>query len=319
MKKLIALLFFISLSFSASNWQDLSIIAILASIFVLAIMYAVGHGLEMNDLKFLAKEELVQVGATALLVVCFSALVLMFQDLHMNSTVAVTESINNIKVMGQGFEAAGNQIGKEASKSTWCSMAAVGFNISPCGGFRMISPVISLAMQVVATALAELQGLLTLMNFVNAWLFPILFPLGLFLRAFKYTRGAGGLLMALGISAYLVLPLVYVTIHEYVVGCAAAVSGAPYNSAQVPRVAASCDAYDTDGLANEDNAISVLFGPGHDGKAGIYEGLNRLIYYALIDATLTTIVSLAVTIISIRYILHLTGAEVDVSALSRLI
>lgn len=70
MKLFFLVLLSISLLFAAGSapWAPTVILAILASICILALTYAFAFALEVNELKFLASEELFQVIATMLLV-----------------------------------------------------------------------------------------------------------------------------------------------------------------------------------------------------------------------------------------------------------
>lgn len=307
MKKIFIGLFFISLCFAAT-WQDLSMLAILISIFALGIIFAVGYALDSHELKFLAREELVQVLVTGVMVGLFASLVAMMGDIHTDAHSAVSETFNHISTINGELGSAAGAVGKEGSKSVYCSFSAVSFGVSACGGFRMLGAPLSQGLQLTSIALTELQALDFFMSFVENWLFALFFPLGLFLRTFKYTRGAGSLLISLGVAGYIILPLTFAAIHDVTTTFASA-QGYSIRSIEVE----SCEEYElrNGGSANEQNAIRTF--------GSMKTALPALLFYTLIEATLATIISLAVMIISIRFIGMIAGAEVDVQALGRLI
>lgn len=299
-------LFFINLTFAA-QWQDLTLIAIIASIFALAIVFSIGYAIESQELKFLAREELAQLFITGIMVAGFATIVEpLFSTIHVDSSAAISQTISNITMIHGELYSTSLAIGKEASRSIWCSFSAASFGLSTCSGYRMLAPPLSSAFQLTATALSELQALELLINFSKNQIFTLFFPFGLFLRTFKYTRGAGSLFISVGLALYIVLPLSFVFIHKVV----------SQQAPQLPNALASnvkeCNVYRIHGSGNEQKAITTFTNIMNSNV------IRPLLFYTLIDATLTTIISLAITVISIRYISSIAGAEVDTHALARL-
>lgn len=315
MKKTAAVLLFLailpaSLSFAA-GWQEVSAVAIFIAAMLLGLIFAIGYAIESQELKFLARDEMLQLVVTALLAGVFVAILgTLFSGIQAQGVNDANETLVIIDGINTKLGAVAMTLGAAGGKSIWCSFSAAGFGVSPCGGFRMLAPAVSAAFQTTAMAIAELSGIIALMNFANTWIFTLFFPIGLFLRTFKYTRGAGSLFISVGVAAYLFLPLAYVTIHDLVKSSAAFVTGNSYGAPEL-SVGADCDPYDIEGTTNENSAISAF--------SSLRAGISNILFYVLIDATLTTVVSLAVMVASIRYIAHMAGAEVDVQALGRLI
>ena len=307
---LAALALLVPMSFAAS-WEEMSALAITSAIIALGMIFAVGYALNSSELKMLAQEELVQVGATVFMLAFFALLISTLGGLHMNSISAVDESLARITAINSDLGGLAMSVGREGSKEVYCSFSAVAFGIRPCMGMSMLQPPIATGFQFTSAAMAELSGIKALMGMVNSWIFAFFFPLGMFLRTFKYSRGAGALLMAFGISAYILLPFTYVAIHSFVKDGALAFIGQPYGQYSGVGVAGACSAYDVEGFNNENNAVSTMYS-----VSGIS---TQVVYYALLDATLSTVVSLTVMLASTRYLLQVFGAEVDVQALGRMI
>lgn len=325
MKKLLALfvLFVIaSLSFAAGgcstssgSWQGLALLAIIASLLALGLIYAVGYALDSNELKFLAREELVQLVFTGLLVASFAIVVstlCSFQDYTADAINFIEVSKSNLITLNNEIGEVAKDIGEQGSKSVWCSFSATGYGVSTCSGYRMLGPPLSLGFQLTATAISELNAMQFLIKFSQDYVFTFLFPLGLFLRTFKYTRGAGNMLIAIAVALYIFLPLGFYFTHKTVYDWAQ--PGIPSMQGYVQQ----CDAFDLKGTSNE-RAILDTFSKMTENQPDGWNLTKKLLFYTLLDATMSTVISLAIMAISIRYIMAIGGAEIDTQSLARLI
>ncbi|MEW6528493.1 MAG: hypothetical protein AB1391_01245 [Candidatus Micrarchaeota archaeon] len=305
---LFMILFAFSFSF-ASGWQELSVIAITISIMILGLIFAAGHIIDSNEMKFLAKDELVQIVATALMLASIAAFATFLSSISADASLSIDNSLQTISSMNNILGGAAETVGKEGSRSIWCSFSAVSFGTSACTGYRMLSPSLSIGFQLTGTALAELNAFKFLMDSSNTWIINLFLPLGIFLRTFKYTRGAGSLFMATAVAFCFVLPITYTVIQDSIESFRAA---NPNFGAMPSFSISSCNEYAIDDSQNEQNAINAFNG-------AIASAFPQLLFAFLIDANLTIIVSLAVTISSIRFLMGIAGAEIDVQSLGRLI
>lgn len=308
MKKILMALALFSLTFAA-GWEQLTFTAMMASVFALAILFILGYVLDLHELKTLTKDEMVQLAGTAIMVAAFTLLMGAFSGMHTDALTAIDTAITDVSDINSILGAAATHIGAEGGKSVWCSFSAVGFGTSACAGYRALSPQLSSSFQLTSTALAELSGMKFFVDSVGTWLFTFLFPAGLFLRTFKYTRGAGSLLIAAGLAAYVVLPITFTILFTYVHGSASSLS---INAASTYTVApVTCNEYGLEAPENENNAIAQM--------QYAQTAAPGLLFYTLIEATLVTVVSIAVMVMSMRYLMSIAGAEVDVQALGRFI
>ncbi len=310
MKKLalFIILFVFSLSF-ATGWQQMSIIAIIISVMILGLIFAVGHIIDSNEMKFLAKDEMVQVIATILMIGAITSFAAFFSSLSTDASTSVDSSLQHIISANNVLGDSATVIGKEGSKSIWCSFSAVGFGTSACTGYRMVSPPISMSFQLTGVALAELNALKFLIDTSSTWIMNLLLPMGVFLRTFKYTRGAGSLFIATAVAFYFVLPVAYLAIHDMIVNF---MSNNPEYSGNFSFPIAECDEYAIDNTQNEENVITAF-------SSATSSAFPKILYRFLIDATLTVVVSLVVTVSAIRFLMGIAGAEIDVQAIGRLI
>lgn len=307
MKKLLLLFCMVSLSFAAGSWQELSATAIMIAVMILGLIFVLGYITDNDQLKFLAKEEFVQVVVTAVMVALFASIIYPFSSMHNDAIAAINETLATLNSMNDILGNAAVQLGKEGSKSTWCSFSVVSFGVNVCFGQKIVGSSFSSAFQLITAAYAELSGIRILIEFARNWLI-FLFPLGIFLRTFKYTRGAGCLLISLGVATYVVLPLTYLFVHETTTHFAAAQG---LNAIQGINVG-TCDEYAIQGSRNENVAIETF-------RSIRDNALNVLLFYVLVKATLTTLVSLGVMVVSIRYLLAIAGVEVNVQSLGKMI
>lgn len=330
----LAFVSFSSLSFAAStlDWQPLALTAVMASLSALAIMYAIGHAFDINQLKFLAKEELVQVVGTGLLIAGFASFQLYLEnisadlgggmtivDLAKQNLASINNELSNTNNVLANFA---KHIGKESSRSVYCSFSAIGFNLASCGSFSTLGGPLPLAFSALATGIGEIATLRTILDFgagTSSLVFTLFFPLGLFLRTFKLTRGAGGLLIAIAITFYLILPYSIVFVNQTIESTRNNIEtkyGILGNLGQLSASYESCNEDDF-GTGNEERAIRMfrnfMFS---NGNASF---IQSLIYLVLIKSTILLAVVISIMIASIRAFGAICGAEIDVSPLARLL
>lgn len=304
---LIALLL-VPLSFAAS-WQEMSVLAVFISLMILGLLYAIGHAFEANELKFLAKEELAQLAVTMLMVGAVAIFAATYSGYPAGASEAIGETTATLTDLNSKLGSVAMDVGEQGSKNIMCAFQVVSFGVSTCSGYRMLAPVISAGFQLTSTTLAELGAMKFLMDSSQTWIISLLLPLGVFLRTFKYARGAGNLLISTGVAFYLILPIAYTSIREMVDGVRPSLGISDIGSVSVD--VEDCNEYEIAETTNEDSAMSTF-----NSAMG---AMDSILFYALIETTLTIVVSLAIAVISIRYLMKIAGTELDVQALGRLI
>ncbi|MBS3067406.1 hypothetical protein J4450_01780 [Candidatus Micrarchaeota archaeon] len=322
--KLVLLMFlllqFASLAF-AQQWLSTSAIAIVTSVGILALIYAIGIGLNSDDLKFLSSEELYQTLVTIVMISvvlgaenflnAFSASLELGDNLQDASLGIMTSTIDKHSSLFNNLKTFSKDLGKEASEGMYCSWQGMGFNTAACSSFRSLAPATSLSMQTLSLSVAELGSVHTLLNFGKSYSFTLLLPLGILLRTFRFSRGAGGLFLGLAVSLYLFTPLSVIFMNILIssdpVGLAA-VPPLPTPSCNVFAYANALGEFDYENV----DTVNSLFA---DMKSTY---LPRYLYAFLINGTLNTIVILLTFIASLRWVSKLAGADVDISALARL-
>jgi len=328
------LLLLSQLSFAAGTWMNVAALAVVTSAIILAIVYMLGVGFDVNELKFLAHEEVYQLLATIIMIGVLAGAQawldsltpglglpggLSFQD---GSLSVLSNELANQKNAYDGLYDFSVGLGKQSSKSYYCALEGVGFTANPCNSLRALVSPVSLAFQALSLSITELNSLTTLLNFSKQYAFALLLPLGILLRTFKITRGAGGLFIGLGVALYLFLPMAVLFMNVVLdpgnAGYNPHFGSAPtygYGKDDLTLPSASCDetkfgtfgggvSYDNlDTATAEFNALETK--------------INVYVYLFLIRGTMTTVVGLLTLYASLRAVSKLAGAEIDLSALAR--
>jgi len=321
----ILLMLFLLASFSFAAWESVATLAIVTSLILIGLVFAIGKGFGVDILKVTAKDELYQVVALAILIaILFGANniidaistnpTLSGEQANMQTTalVSLNSTIKNLSSAYSDVTAVDKEIGIAAAEVLSCQLMNIGYSVSGCGGFSMLASPFSLAGSIMGFALGELSGIYKLIELSLSYGLSLLLPIGIILRTFKLTRGAGGFLIAVGVSMHILLPvgILFVDMLGDSFISDPSVPSEYKSTAGLSGVSVSCDAGDT-GDDNSDGAISAY--------KSLRSAMKSYIFLVLIKATLGPVVSLLMMTAGIRYLSALAGAEVDVSALSRVI
>ncbi len=224
------------------GWSGIALSAVALCIFFFALAYTLGKSLSLENVKRWALSEMLQVGASAILIVLliqivnyasfFTIAVLIGQG----TTVECGEQDVQFSVLlsegGSGSQTiTGNPIsfakcrvqekitrldnmyqkifddnkGVEAAAAYCWSLSGVQVY---CGDWYLHGEVENahLLTTKITPLLMNLHGQYTILDYIDKNMLTIFLPLGILLRVFPLTRGAGGLLIATSIGFYFILP-----------------------------------------------------------------------------------------------------------------
>lgn len=331
LKLLMALLLVMPLAFAASEWVVTATGALLMSVGIIATIYMVGRGFNINELKLLANEEIYQTIMTAVMIGAFFAASAFFNEISdflvsgsdtlqgNAASVVGTYLLQDQAVLGN-LKAFAVTLGSESSKTSFCSLQGVGYNIAACSSFRALTSPLTLGLQAISVSISELSSLLTLLKFGKEYAFTLLLPLGILLRTLRFTRGAGGLLIGLAAALYFFAPLAVVTtkviLDDY----------APSDFSKSPGSLGTgfkCEPAGDASTISIDTLTGPTFLENYDVAAGVFDDLRENVrsytYAFLVQGTLTTIVALLALFAGMRAVGRLAGADADISALMRIV
>lgn len=330
MKKILLLLLLIPMAFAA--WQSIAVLAMFTSLTLLVIVFMIGFGFGVNELQLVAKEEFFQLLALVVLIALLAGTDSILNSISTSPAFAqgaatmqeaartiIDDTTGNIQSVFNNIAAYDKKISVEASKASQCNIAGMGYTVSGCGGFSVLAAPLSMAGGISGFAIGELSAMKRLIEISETYALTFLLPVGIVLRTFRITRGAGGLLIALGVSLHIMLPAG--VIFNEMLGAtflANATASADYQPGGPPVSIPECKPGDAEPLPlvqsatkNEQNAIKAF--------NMLRADIRRQLYTVLIQATLGPVISILMVAASIKALTSIAGAEVDVSAISRFI
>ncbi|MFP3949849.1 MAG: hypothetical protein ACLFUZ_02015 [Candidatus Micrarchaeia archaeon] len=343
MKRLLLMLSLVSLSFAAAEWVPLAFIAALSAFFILLILYLLGFLADAAQMRMLARQEMYQVFVTLIMIALF------FSFEQYSVTVlspAFAEALGKPEInhmdyaMGIADYTAEYQwdllwkitkgltvpLGSIASTSATCGFIGSSFTYPGCVGVQVAYSSMVFATNVMLSAMVMNNSQIFLLQLAENFFFPVLLPLGLFLRCFHFTRGAGGLLIAFAFSFYFIFPVSIVITN----GLANMPDDKPPAMEKIPNpgkieylgegfwkdfdtfdIDADCNPLDMDPYAGRKQAKRLVGSGGGDMVDG-------LLYAFFIEGLFTTVINILITLSAVRGLASVFGAEVDISALARI-
>lgn len=200
-------------------WQPVALVAVITAFLFVALSYMLGAVFNLEGLKKWAKAEFYQACASAILVL----FLLLMMDLMLNqgfqTMIGGMNPYKKAYVYLDGVQDSLYQIYVNVYKvnfpieflSTFSFyFNAAGIDYSP---FELVlSPIMEqlhFQSHVVTIAAITTAGQRALLHFFYNTGFSVFIPAGVLLRIFPWTRGAGGILIALGIGLAIVYPVMF--------------------------------------------------------------------------------------------------------------
>lgn len=349
MKKLLfALLVLLSLSFAGdgdppeSSWVPMAVFAALAASGVLLILYLLGYFFDSGEMRALARQEMWQVFVTIFFIIFFAAL-------EAYSTGALSEAFSSAfgeegknhvdyaMELSQSFSDGQWStlsslsrhltvpLGSMASLSGTCSIMGSTFSYTGCGGIQVPFSSLMFATNVLISAMLVNNSQTFLLDLSQSFFFPVLLPIGLFFRCFQFTRGAGGILIAIAVGFYFVYPFSVILTagmaQKAAENAGIGAAGIPDDIEYPEEMFA--DSFDSFEIESECNPLNM------DPKAARTQAerltggngdslVDPLLYQFFVAGLFTTMLNLLITLSAVRGLSSLFGAEVDISGLARI-
>lgn len=327
MKRLLLFLLLVPLAFAA--WQSVAAMAIGISAAILAVIFMVGVGFSIQEMQLMAKEEFFQLIALGVLMIALvgtdsllngistseafkEGSAATMQESARNMITTTISEMNDILTNVRNLDKTASL---EGSKSGQCNIMGMGYSVSGCGSYSMLATPISMSGGIIGFTIGELSAMLKLISISEKYALQLLLPLGIVLRTVKLTRGAGGLLIALGVAMHIMLPAGIIFVEMMGATFLASPDASDYTvstSVSLGECNPSNAMAQTGGRTdNEDNVIAAFY--------QMKTAIRGYLFKALIKATLGPVVALLMMVTSIKALTSVAGAEVDVSAISRFV
>jgi hypothetical protein len=329
-----------------TSWTYIAL-AFLCALMILAIVYMASYVFSMPQLRAIVQDEFFQVIATAAVAVILvgtqglvvdnlgvdnylSAIAFGAHSAYGSSSsmmgdansILYTQLINNnigtssdgskSTVIG-GLSSAVQYDSNQASKSGFCNFLGIGYVLANCASYNSYAGALTTPLILAYMSLADLFAQMFLLSLAYSYGFSVLIPLGLFLRCFKASRGAGGALIAIGFGFATVYPTVIVAMYDALGASGAAPDLSLLSGGSSSLTGATdCDVSQSDvdtvrgTYENYGNRLTNF---------GIVEQMANVI---LIQVIFMSILDLIITLAFIRMLAHAIGSEIDVSTLARI-
>ena len=194
-------------------------------------------------------------------------------------------------------------------------LGLLGIGFSPGTALKPMVDSMGYALYALAASIAQLKIQEVVLCFSKLYMFTIILPLGVALSALSVTRSAGGALIALAIGFYIVLPVMYLMSEEIVQDYCGAHNQCDIGSLTLGRML----------MGNSRDVAQAMFA-GNGGQAAQFVNLfelngpfGQVIYIAAIASGFLPMFSLLITVMFIRAFSRFFGAEVDFSAMIKLL
>lgn len=125
-------------------------------------------------------------------------------------TLAMSISQRNIALASKVLDQSSflnTYVSEQASKSAFCSMLGVGVSVAGCSSYGVARGPVVQMLTAAGFAMADQYSKLAILQIACGAALPLFLPLGILLRAFKFSRGAGNFIIALALAAYAIFPL----------------------------------------------------------------------------------------------------------------
>jgi len=339
----------------AMSWLMLSGVAILFALSLVILAYMATYIFNMPQIRGMLKDELLQVMVSGAMLLILAGVAIEVDNYMVSIMLAsgatgvngiagamgAANSVlsDNIGIASGIYDDAKNtavNIGKEGSKSIYCTFLGVGFSLNNCGQLNAFRGSMTTAGFVASTALSDLYAEQALLSLAQAMAFTFFIPVGLFFRCFKFSRMAGGALIAIGFGFYTVFPVVTVATDKLLNGdtmryAPALVHNPDYDEhwpkimelrgirRYIPNGAASaipevpdCDPRETDNNLARKTVVNFA----EKLSSGIVA--ENVTYNLMVRVIFSSIFALMVTLVFIRSFAKMIGSDIDVSSLARI-
>jgi len=308
---------------SWAEWYGITFAVISVVLALVSLAYMVGVGFHLPKLQAWAKDEIYQAIASGLIAVLLLSFV---------TTIDATMT----SIYGSDpFGIAGGYIGELTNAMFgWFTMilsldsflailesllfkampTQTGFNITPFGGLAPVTAMLSLAMEATLGGIGLLLGQGSFLSFIKTQ-FQILLPIGIALRAFPFSRSAGGAIIAVFLGFYVFYPFLWVfdkALYDET-RILTMLTGPGRNLLNAFGLGAECV---TNPMSCVTNIWSVI---GNMFLTAVHAIAYPIILYLFVYVIFLPMFNLIVVLVLINELAKIFGAEIDLGGLSGLI
>ncbi len=222
-----------------STWLPMCILAVVIALIINAVLLMFSKGFKITELEHYAESEILQAVATGMIAVLLIGILVGTSQIATMFLGSGSAPLCGIQISGQEEKTFDNAIDiarcriKEKSiaiaevqdRVTTGSDVAAKFNLMNLGlsifGITFFrgdwvgsmfqeTETIRLTNNLATTLLVGMNGISFMLLYIKNTMLSMFIPLGIFLRSFHFTRGAGALFISLGVGLYFIFPVLFV-------------------------------------------------------------------------------------------------------------
>jgi hypothetical protein len=319
------------------GWEVLCALIVLITLFIVAMVHMLGIAFGMQNLTMWAKSEYMQIGASVLILVAAAAMVAAGNRAAMEITSAVASASGNIvlenaaaagALPGQGYASDPAEVAKQYilqgpidclrdiywTVFSWNVLqelvSSISFSVGNVEGvsgaylyYGYVSSNHFIGQNVVYLALFQYiqYGVLQISKYT---MLQIFLPIGLILRSFPMTRGAGGLIIGFAFGFAFVFPMTYLLIS-------AMAPSADFACSQISVQAANPPAFNEQPCLNNAGALlQAVYTKKTDTEyEKVFPGITQLVAQIYQQSVFYPMISLIITFTFIRQTGSIFGAD----------
>lgn len=302
-----------------SLWGPIAMSGVLVAFLVSALAYMIGIGFDLRELRMWAKSELYQAFASAVLVGGLIALSYVMLDEGM--AVILGQGANPFNIGFNYLESIARPMIDAArtvyTANFYVEAVSTFYSYQNMGGGQhnfllflkpLISDPLHLALHFIIQVLIVVYFQEAMLSFFQQKMFSVLLPLGVFLRTFPVTRGAGGLIIAIAIGFFFVYPTMFAFVARMAEGGASmeealALAKASTVGIDFSQYSACEHDFESAAKVGEEQASPAVIAKVNQFHSFIPPILLKAIFYPMII--------MAVTISFIRIMAPLLGSDIS--------
>ncbi len=269
-------------------WMQLAFLGVLVVMLALSVIYMASVVMKRVDWLVFVKEEFYQALISAILILVISwfamgACEVSWAVAGQDPFQAADIYLNNLiwqKTVSYATNFALDSIYLQITAAFFLPMGLPPGGLRPMAGLDAVAGVYDFMFSITSTIFSSLLMQVIMLKLIQAFMFKIVLPLGIFFRVFPFLRQAGATFIAIALAFYLVMPMMYV-LDKAVVEQTEGVAMIDSNSPGLQQK----------WFGNDPNLITYTAELGHVDFFGVVGNLGKLIPQAVFLPALNTVVA----------------------------
>ncbi|MDO8339345.1 MAG: hypothetical protein Q7T16_01680 [Candidatus Burarchaeum sp.] len=333
----------------SGDWVVLSALLLLTLIFLISIFYMLATALEMPYLQMQIKDEYAQAIVSLIFLVALASMLWSINNVllpglagtfgltltdvpggsHMEAafdpisgvmdpmafakeyTQDITDALSHFTADLEGIAL---EVGAASSVSTYCQIlgGVLGFSIVPCSYLNSTMGTLGLLLNALYAASIAMWAQAMLLKLAGTFMI-LLLPLGVLLRSLRFTRSAGGALIAIAVGFYLIYPFMVIADYSFIKSDVfmpdSATAKYGYTHVYDTAIKELSVNHDLGACTGDGDYISML--------TNREAFIEPMAYWIIIVSILLPVMNLLVTLTFIRWFASAIGSEIEVGQLAR--